>query len=148
MNNDLPEQYVFSGKQTIGYHFPTHSAELIMDRRDANTSEAFLVILEPGEAPPPHVHKDTEQVFYVLRGAGELRIGSAEDRRFPVSPGDLVRIPPGTIHRVRCEGAEPLVYLSVDCFLNGRPQNEPTWDSHLRVVCRENGWNFDTVRRG
>lgn len=147
MNNDMRRKYIFSTKETIGYRFPTHSAELIMDRSDAETSEAFLVVLEPGEAPPLHAHSDTEQVFYVRQGAGELQIGPDGDHRFPVAAGDLVRIPPGAHHRIRCRGPEPLVYLSVDCFLAGRPANEPTWESHLRVVCKENGWDFDGVRK-
>ena len=42
---------------------------------------------------------------------------------------------------------EPLRYLVVDCFPGGRPSHEPTWESHVRVVCEENGWDFDQVRR-
>ena len=146
MNGDNHRKYVFSTKETIGYRFPTHSAELIMDRSEAEASEAFLVVLQPGEAPPLHVHGDTEQVFYVQQGIGELQIGAERDRRFSLAAGDLIRIPPGTHHRIRCQGPEPLVYLSVDCFLGGRPGNEPTWESHLRVVCAENGWDFGSVR--
>jgi oxalate decarboxylase/phosphoglucose isomerase-like protein (cupin superfamily) len=67
-------------------------------------------------------------------------------RRFPVEAGDLVRIPPGAHHRILCQGSVPLKYLSIDCFLNGRPENEPTWDSHLRVVCQENDWDFNKVK--
>ena len=140
-------KFVFSTKQTVGYRFPTHSAELVMDRSEAEASEAFLVILENGEAPPLHVHKDTEQVFYVLQGSGELQVGGECPQRFALSPGDLIRIPPGTEHRVICGSPKRLVYLSVDCFLAGRPSNEPTWESHLRAVCAENEWDFNSVRK-
>jgi mannose-6-phosphate isomerase-like protein (cupin superfamily) len=117
-----------------------------MDRSEASTSEAFVVVLQPGEAPPLHIHHDTEQVFYILQGSGELQTGAPDaGERFPVSPGDLARIPPGTWHRILCQSSEPLRYLSVDCFLNGCPANEPTWESHLRVVCQENGWDFAKV---
>jgi mannose-6-phosphate isomerase-like protein (cupin superfamily) len=118
-----------------------------MDRSEAVTSEVFLVVLEPGEAPPLHVHHDTEQVFYVLRGSGLLQIGADPGERFPVAPGNLVRVPPSTLHRIFCQGTEPLEYLSVDCFVNGRPKEEPTWESHVRVMCRQQGWDFDKVRR-
>ena len=140
-------RYVFPTTNTVRYRFPTHTNDLVMDRSEAATSEAFLVVLEPGEGPPLHVHHDTEQVFYVLRGAGELHIGEGAGQRFRVAPGDLVRIPPHTHHRIQCDGAEPLVYLSVDCFLAGRPMDEPTWESHVRVMCKQNGWDFDAVRR-
>jgi mannose-6-phosphate isomerase-like protein (cupin superfamily) len=139
-------QYVFSVHKTVTYHFPTHKIELVMDRSKAATSEAFMVVLQPGEAPPLHIHHDTEQVFYVLEGSGELQTGVDAGQRFPLGAGDLLRIPPGTHHRVLCKGDEPLKYLSVDCFLNGCPAAEPTWESHLRVVCQENGWNFDEVK--
>lgn len=139
-------KFVFSTSETVSYRFPTHSAELVMDRSEASTSEAFVVILRPGEAPPLHIHHDTEQVFYLLQGSGELRTGVDGGRRFQVSAGDLVRIPPGTWHSIVCTSDQPLKYLSVDCFLNGCPAAEPTWESHLRVVCKENGWNFDAVK--
>ena len=97
------------------------------------------MIPQPGEAPPLHVYHDTEQVFHVISGAGELRI--ATDRTdpqglcFPVVVTDVVRIPPGAWHRVFCRGDAPLVYLSIDCFLKGRPTAEPTWESHVRGMC-------------
>ena len=68
-------QYVFDPHRAIRYRFPTHTNDLIMDRRDAVASEAFFVILEPGEAPPMHVHNDAEQVFYILEGEGRMTVG-------------------------------------------------------------------------
>lgn len=140
-------RYVFNTKNTIRYRFPTHTNDLVMDRAEASASEAFLVVLEPGEAPPLHQHDDTEQVFYVLQGAGTLQIGDDPGERFAVAPADLVRIPPSTPHRIFCEGGEPLVYLSVDCFPGGRPKDEPTWESHVRVMCEKNRWDFEQVRQ-
>ncbi len=138
-------RYVFSTADTIRYRFPTHTNDLVMDRAEAETSEAFMVVLEPGEAPPLHRHSDTEQVFFVTRGSGVLHIG--DDHQVAVRPGDLVRIPRDTPHRILCDGSERLVYLSVDCFIAGRPAAEPTWESHVRAMCRENGWDFDKVRQ-
>ena len=138
-------RYVFSTAQVVRYRFPTHINDLVMDRAEAETSEAFIVVLEPGEAPPLHVHEDAEQVFFVQKGTGILQIGDEPRQVFPVNPGDLVRIPAHTHHRIRCEGTEALVYLSIDCFLHGRPAAEPTWESHVRALCVQNGWNFDEV---
>ncbi len=140
-------RYVFSTTDTVRYRFPTHANHLVMDRSDAETSEVFVVILEPGEAPPPHVHDDTEQVFYVLRGGGTLYIGEDGSRCFPVREGNIVRIPPHTYHRILSGPEQQLVYLSVDCFLGGRPKQEPTWESHVQVMCRLHGWDLNEVRR-
>lgn len=137
-------RYVFNTRNTLHYRFPTHTNNLVMDRSEAATSEAFLVVLEPGEAPPLHVHHDTEQIFYLLQGTGTLFIGD-DQQKYQVAPGDLVRIPPHTLHRILCNGQESLVYLSVDCFINGRPLDEPTWESHVRAMCILNGWNFEEI---
>ena len=40
------------------------------------------------------------------------------------------------------------MYLSIDCFVAGPPAAEPTWDSHVRAMCADNGWDFDAVRLG
>ncbi|MDR7520217.1 MAG: cupin domain-containing protein [Armatimonadota bacterium] len=140
-------RYVFSTAETIRYRFPTHINELVMDRADAETSEAFIVVLEPGEAPPMHVHHDTEQIFYVLEGTGILRVGEGPESH-PVRPGDLIRIPPHTLHSITCTGPGRLRYLSVDAFVGGKPKAEPTWDSHVRTLCDRFGWDFDRVRTG
>ncbi len=137
-------QYVFPTSKIRHYRFPTHVNDLVMDRSEATTSEVFVVVLEPGEAPPIHKHDDTEQVFYVLDGEGHLTIGERNEQ-IPVHPFDVVRIPPSTFHSIRCSGEKALRYLSIDCFVEGRPRSEPTWDSHVRVMCRQNGWNYDDM---
>ncbi|MDF1523559.1 MAG: cupin domain-containing protein [Trueperaceae bacterium] len=139
--------YVFKTDQTTRYRFPTHTNLLVMDRAEATASESFITVMEPGEAPPLHVHHDTEQVFFVLSGQGRLITGTDEQDQGPIVPGDLVRIPPGTWHKVPCVGDEPLRYLVVDVFPGGRPAAEPTWEAHVRVVCEGNGWDFDAVKR-
>ncbi len=141
-------QYVFDTRDVVRYRFPTHTNDLIMDRRDATASEAFFVILEPGEAPPLHVHPDVEQVFYILEGEGTMSVGADESESVELRVGDFVRTPPGTPHAVRCTGSSRFVYLSIDCFVAGPPAAEPTWDSHVRMMCAEHGWDFDAVRLG
>jgi hypothetical protein len=60
--------------------------------------------------------------------------------------GNQPYIPPHTLHRIECRGDRPLRYLSVDCFVGGKPAAEPTWESHVRVMCSQNGWDFEKVR--
>jgi len=135
-------KYVFN--EISRYRFPTHVNDLVMDRAEAETSEAFFVVLEPGEAPPLHKHDDTEQVFYIIEGAGQLQI--EKDKFFDVKGGDVVRIPPRTYHAIKCRGSQALRYLSVDCFPGGRPNAEPSWDDHVRAVCKNFGWKFEDVK--
>jgi len=136
--------YVFDTTELKRYRFPTHINDLVMDRSQATASEVFVVVIEPGKAPPLHKHDDTEQIFYVLEGQGRLEIGEEGDE-FAVRPGDVVRIPPSTWHAIHYEGANVLRYLAIDCFPGGRPVAEPTWDSHVQVVCQGMGWDYDEV---
>lgn len=139
-------RYVFQTSKIKHYRFPTHVNDLVIDRSESITSEVFVVVLEPGEAPPSHKHDDTEQVFFVLEGHGTLTVGEGKEQ-FEVHPTDVVRIPPSTVHSIRCTGEKALRYLSIDCFVRGRPKDEPTWDSHVRVMCSQNGWSYEDLSR-
>jgi mannose-6-phosphate isomerase-like protein (cupin superfamily) len=145
-------RYVFSTSETVPYRFPTHTNNLVMDRAESEACEVFVGVVEPGGLPPLHVHHDTEQVFYILRGEGQIQVGGEEGgqaaRHFPVKPGDVVRFPRHTWHRIQSAGQEPVGYLSVDCFVGGRPADKPTWDSHVRALCQANGWDYEKVRSG
>ena len=125
------------------YQFPTHINDIIVDRSEAAFSEVFMVVLEPGKAPPFHKHDDTEQIFYVISGRGTLTIGD-EKTQFPVEPGDVVHIPVSAFHSIKSEGGTTVRYLCVDCF-GARPKTEPTWDDHVKTLCRENGWDYNQV---
>ena len=142
-------RYVFHARDTVRYRFPTHTNDLIMDRRDGAASEAFFVILEPGEAPPFHVHGDAEQVFFLHDGAAERTVRAPDGpETVALAPGDFVRTPPGLAHAVRNTGRNRFVYLSIDCFTAGPSPDEPTWDAHVRAMCQLNGWDFDRVKLG
>jgi quercetin dioxygenase-like cupin family protein len=133
---------VFHTRGLRRYAFPTHTNDLIYDRSAAVCSEAFFVVLRPGQAPPRHKHDDTEQVFYILKGRGVLTIG-ARAKGHSVRAGDVVLVPPGTWHSIRAVGG-PMRYLAVDCF-GTRKKLESTWDEHVRAMCRERGWNYAEV---
>jgi quercetin dioxygenase-like cupin family protein len=135
--------YVYPASGLKRYRFPTHINDLIYDRSAARCSEAFIVVLDPGGAPPLHKHDDTEQVFYILEGEGRLTAG-AEKTAQAVRPGDVVVLPPGTWHSIRAEKAT-LRYLAVDCFVSEKARQEPTWDEHVRVLCRNQGWDYSRV---
>jgi len=141
-NSVSNRKFVFKLSETKRYRFPTHTNELVIDRSDADTSEVFVTVLQPGEMSPLHKHDDTEQVFHVIEGSGILTIGE-EGLTFGIEKGDVVRIPVGVLHKTQSSGDIALRYLVVDCFPGGRPSAEPTWDEHARVLCKQQGWNYD-----
>ena len=57
---------------------------------------SFLAVDVPvGSGPPPHVHQEADEWFYVLRGDPVFHI---DDRAFTLAEGDFVHIPMGTTH--------------------------------------------------
>ncbi|VXD14066.1 cupin domain-containing protein [Marinoscillum sp. 108] len=140
--------YIFKTENNTRYNFPTHINDIVMDRSEARFSEVFMVVLETEKAPPIHKHDDTEQVFYVLNGTGTLRIGQNVEEEYEVSPGDVVRIPVSTWHSIVADRGEEVKYLAIDCFGGIRNEDEPTWESHVKVICKEQGWDFNQVKKG
>jgi quercetin dioxygenase-like cupin family protein len=56
---------------------------------------AVVAEIKPGEGPPPHLHRDREEFFYVLEGQYELGVGGEES---VIGPGTMVFVPRGTVH--------------------------------------------------
>jgi mannose-6-phosphate isomerase-like protein (cupin superfamily) len=62
----------------------------------------------PGARTIPHYHPQTEEIYYILQGAGQMRIG---EETTAVGPGDAIAIPPGQIHHITNSGDTALVFL-------------------------------------
>jgi quercetin dioxygenase-like cupin family protein len=137
-------QYLFNIDKFKRYKFPTHINDMVIPREKSSFSEVFVVVLEPGQAPPWHKHDDTEQIFYVTEGVGILTIGNTVKQQMNVTPGNIVRVPPATFHSIKAGGNKTLRYLCIDCF-GARPGAEPTWDDHVKVMCKTNGWDYNKV---
>lgn len=55
-----------------------------------------------------HSHTDREEIYIVVRGRGEVKVG---DETFPVGPDDVLYVPPGPTHMARNPFAVPLEYF-------------------------------------
>ncbi len=79
----------------------------------AQTGDAFEVIeLAPGRAggPPPHIHHDHDECFYIIEGLYQFVLG-AEEVEAPA--GSVVFVPRGTRHAFKHgEGARALVFVN------------------------------------
>jgi mannose-6-phosphate isomerase-like protein (cupin superfamily) len=61
-----------------------------------------------GGATTAHLHPIAEELYFISRGTGHMRVGS-EGR--DVRPGDCIVIPPGIEHKLTNTGSEPLELL-------------------------------------
>jgi mannose-6-phosphate isomerase-like protein (cupin superfamily) len=76
---------------------------------DAMTLCLGVVEVDPGQHTPLHRHR-CEEVYYVVRGSGELESGG---RHYPLSPGCAALNRPGVLHRVFNTGPEVLQLVVV-----------------------------------
>lgn len=68
----------------------------------AGSTGGALTLVEnltaPGGGPPPHLHRNEDEFFYVLEGSFEIQIG---DELHSLGPGGFAFVPRGTVHRFR-----------------------------------------------
>jgi mannose-6-phosphate isomerase-like protein (cupin superfamily) len=62
----------------------------------------------PGAETEEHYHAVTEEIYLFTSGSGRMKLG---DEETDVSAGDTIVIPPGTPHKLRNAGTEPLKLL-------------------------------------
>jgi mannose-6-phosphate isomerase-like protein (cupin superfamily) len=70
-------------------------------------SETTIEAGFPG--PPPHLHRQLHDMFYVLEGTLTFHLGE-ETREAP--PGTFVCVPPGVVHTFSNPGDRPVRYLN------------------------------------
>jgi uncharacterized cupin superfamily protein/pimeloyl-ACP methyl ester carboxylesterase len=96
----------------------------------------------PGRrAFPFHNHRVNEEMFFILEGSGEVRIGS---EAHPIRVGDVIACPPGgkeTAHQIVNTGSAPLRYLAVSTKLSPDIAEYP--DSGKFGVLAEFGMSAD-----
>jgi quercetin dioxygenase-like cupin family protein len=65
---------------------------------------AMEALVPTGGGPPPHIHRNEDETFYVLEGEVTFRLG---DDTVVAGAGDFVNIPRDTVHCFRNDGSEP-----------------------------------------
>lgn len=106
-----PPEYAPSGAAAAAFDASTARVSGLLGARKLGYN---VTAVAPGKAAYPyHCHRVNEEMFLVLQGNGEIRIGG---RRHAIRPGDIVACPAGgpeTAHQIVNTGTEPLRYLAV-----------------------------------
>ena len=79
-------RFIVTGEQTAGAYF-------VME-----------AIVPPGGGPPPHIHRNEDETFYILEGECSFRLG---DETITARAGDFVNVPRGTVHNFQNRGTKP-----------------------------------------
>jgi uncharacterized cupin superfamily protein len=88
-----------------------------------------ITAVPPGKSAFPfHNHHVNEEMFFVLQGTGEVRIG---EQTYPLRAGDIVACPPGGVdkaHKMVNTGTEELRYLAVSTKMSPEVVDYPDSD--------------------
>ena len=60
-----------------------------------------------------HYHRRTAEVYYILEGVGKIELN---DEWFPITPGTVIQIDPGTFHRVVSEQGITTIVMAIPPF--------------------------------
>ncbi len=72
------------------------------------TGGAYFVmeaLVPPGGGPPPHIHRNEDETFYIVEGQCSIRLG---DQTVNAAAGDFVNVPRGIVHCFRNEGTSTM----------------------------------------
>jgi mannose-6-phosphate isomerase-like protein (cupin superfamily) len=70
--------------------------------------------LGPGQVSRPVAHRHVDEIWYVLRGHGEMwRRQDGREETVPLAPGTCLSIPGGTHFQFRSSAAGPLAVVAV-----------------------------------
>lgn len=64
----------------------------------------FEALVLPGGGPPPHIHRNEEEGFYIVEGEVTFYVG---EERIVATPGMFASMPVGTPHAFRNESDRP-----------------------------------------
>ena len=87
---------------------------VLKDNTDLKNLVVSSTLLHSGKSTRGHKHEGQEEVYYFVYGHGEMEL---DDKRFPVSTGDVVLIEDGVFHRVHNTESGDLYFV---CVFDGR----------------------------
>jgi uncharacterized cupin superfamily protein len=94
-----------------------------------------LIVLAPGKrAFPFHHHRVNEEMFFVVEGEGEVRIGR---ETHAIRAGDVIACPPGgvdTAHQIVNTSAHALRYLAISTEQSPEVVEYPDTGRHAVIV--------------
>ena len=88
--------------------FVTKDGSFIRELHHTDAQSLAEATLEPDRATERHYHRVTEEIYFVLKGAGDMEVDGEHKR---IAVGDAVLIPVGAWHSLHNNGTSELRIL-------------------------------------
>jgi mannose-6-phosphate isomerase-like protein (cupin superfamily) len=88
--------------------FTTKDGSTIRELHHTDAQSLAEATLEPDQATERHYHRLSEEIYFVLKGSGDMEIDGEHKR---IAVGDAVLIPPGAWHTLHNNGTSELRIL-------------------------------------
>lgn len=105
----LPLVHRATGERRNAQALGPYLIETLLLPNEEGAMTAYRVRIEPGQRTSVSYHRVAEEIYFVLAGSGVALLNGA---RYPLKPGDFLRLPPGTTHGF-ITAAEPLDMLDI-----------------------------------
>ncbi len=102
-NRENVEAYVTKDKSTIRELYHPDSSPV----KGYSVAEAEVA---EGTETDAHVHRESQEIYYILEGAGTMRLGGDS---FEVKTDDAILIAPGTPHNIKADKGSALRILCI-----------------------------------
>jgi mannose-6-phosphate isomerase-like protein (cupin superfamily) len=88
--------------------FVTKDGSTIRELHHTANQSLAEATLEPDQATERHYHRETEEIYFVIKGSGDMEVDGEHKR---IAVGDAVLIPPGAWHTLHNNGTSELRIL-------------------------------------
>ena len=88
--------------------FATKDGSTIRELHHTEAQSLAEATLEPDQATERHYHRETEEIYFVVKGSGDMEVDGVHKR---IAVGDAVLIPAGAWHTLHNNGTSELRIL-------------------------------------
>ena len=92
---------------SVGKLAEFNGKQFLKDTVGTTGCEISFGTIEPGQAAPFfHSHKQNEEIYIILSGAGDIQVN---DTDFPIDEGSIVRVATACNRSIRCTSTEKML---------------------------------------
>lgn len=96
---------------SVGKLAEFNGKQFLKDTVGTTGCEISFGTIEPGQAAPFfHSHKQNEEIYIILSGAGDFQVN---DTAFPIAEGSIVRVATACNRSIRCTSTEKMLYICI-----------------------------------